>query len=157
MKPFFSDKGSGKNTITLVEGNDIIAEDVEVANTLNSFFENAVKTLGISIPSEYITDTSNENEPIDIIVKFSNHPSIININNNIKKSTFSFNEILVKDIATIVNALDSKKACKSNSIPVKLLKEYSYICNEPLKNLISRGLRTLRTYPLLIKVSSMQI
>ena len=39
----------------------IIAEDVEVANTLNSFFENTVKTLGISIPSEYITDTSNEN------------------------------------------------------------------------------------------------
>ena len=55
MKPFFSDKGLRKNTITLVEGNDIIAEDVEVANTLNSFFENAVKTLGI--PSEYITDT----------------------------------------------------------------------------------------------------
>ena len=56
MKPFFSDKGLGKNTITLVEGNDIIAKDVEVANTLNSFIENAVKTLGISIPSEYITD-----------------------------------------------------------------------------------------------------
>ena len=82
-----------------------------------------------------ILPTHNENEPIDnIIVKFSNHPSIININNNIKKSTFSFNEIL--------NALDSKKACKSNSIPVKLIKEYSSICNEPLKNLINRGLRT---------------
>ena len=143
MKPFFSDKGLGKNTITLVEGNDIIAEDVEVANTLNSFFENAVKTLNISIPSEYITDTSNEIDPIDnIILKFSNHPSVININNNIKKSTFSFSEILVKDIEAEINALDSKKACKSNSIPVKLLKEYSSICNEPLKNLINRGIRT---------------
>ena len=89
MKPFFSDKALGKNTITLVEGNDIISEDVEVANTLNSFFKNAVKHLGITIPSEYITDTFNVNDPIDnIIVKFSNHPSIININNNIEKSSF---------------------------------------------------------------------
>ena len=124
----------------MVEGNDIISEDVEVANTLNSFFEKAVKHLGITILSEYITDTSNVNEPIDnIIVKFSNHPSIININNNIEKSSFCFTEILVKDVDTIINDLDSKKACKSNSIPVKLLKEYSSICSEPLTNLINRG------------------
>ena len=146
MKPFFSDKALGKNTITLVEGNDIISEDVEVANTLNSFFKNAVKHLGITIPSEYITDTSNVNDPIDnIIVKFSNRPSIININNNIEKSSFSFTEILVKDVDTIINDLDSKKACKS-SIPVKLLKEYSSICSEPLTNLINRGLRTSTFY-----------
>ena len=32
--------------------------------------------------------------------------------------------------------------CKSNNIPVKLLKEYRSICNGPFKNLINRGLRT---------------
>ena len=65
MKPFFSDKALGKNTITLVEGNDIISEDVEVANTLNPFFETAVKHLGVTIPSEYITPS---------LVSTSHHP-----------------------------------------------------------------------------------
>ena len=38
MKPFFSDKWTGtKSNITLVEGNDILTEDEDVANTLNSF------------------------------------------------------------------------------------------------------------------------
>ena len=74
MKPFLSDKGLGKNTITLVE----------VVNTLNSFFDNAGKTLDISIPSEYIIDTSRYRYRYNKIV--------------------SFTEILVKDIETEVIA-----------------------------------------------------
>ena len=48
MKPFFSDKGAGtKSNISLVEGNDILTDDKDVANTLNSFFGDAVKSLWI--------------------------------------------------------------------------------------------------------------
>ena len=123
MKPFFSDKGLGKNAITLVEGNKIIGEDVEVATTLNTFFDNAVKNLDISIPTEYMPGTPSEIDKIDnIVAKFNSHPSIKLIRDNVTKSTFSFTEVPMEDICREINSLDSKKACKSNSIPVKLLK-----------------------------------
>ena len=35
MKPFVSDKGAGKNDITLIEGDKIIQEDSEVANIMS--------------------------------------------------------------------------------------------------------------------------
>ena len=44
---FFSGKGFSKKEITLVENGEIICDDDKVANTLNTFFENAVTTLGI--------------------------------------------------------------------------------------------------------------
>ena len=38
MKPFFSDKGLNRRNITLIDGDDIISKDSDVANTLNTFF-----------------------------------------------------------------------------------------------------------------------
>ena len=64
MKPLFSDKNLGKNSITLVEDND-----TEVTDTLNSYFENAVTFLDICIPNEYTTDSSDEIDLIDKIIK----------------------------------------------------------------------------------------
>ena len=69
MKPLFSDKNLGKNSITLVEDNDIIVDDAEVTDTLNSYFENAVTSLDICIPSEYTTHSSDEIDLIDKIIK----------------------------------------------------------------------------------------
>ena len=69
MKPLFSDKNLGKDSITLVEDNDIIADDAEVTDNLNSYFENAVTSLDICIPSEYTTDSSDEIDLIDNIIK----------------------------------------------------------------------------------------
>ena len=48
MKPLFGDKGGPKDNIVLVEGDRIINEDIELAQTFNDFFDNAVKSLGIS-------------------------------------------------------------------------------------------------------------
>ena len=128
MKPFFSDKGAGnKSNITLVEGNDILTDDKDVANTLNSFFGDAVKSLDISIPNEHITISSNMSDPIEnIILKYANHPSIISINSNITKSTCSFSVVNVDDINTELDVLNCKKSCKSDSIPATFLKHYSF-------------------------------
>ena len=38
VKPFFSDKGAVKTDITLIEGNEIVQEDSEVAKILGDFF-----------------------------------------------------------------------------------------------------------------------
>ena len=48
MKPFFTDKGTSRNSISLIEDSKIIVEDMEIAETLNTYFEYAVSSLGTS-------------------------------------------------------------------------------------------------------------
>ena len=43
LKPFFPDKGPKNQKITIVKDEEIISEDKEVAESLNSLFKNAVK------------------------------------------------------------------------------------------------------------------
>ena len=55
MKPF-SDTGMSNHNITLIEGDKMISVDDNVANTLNNFFDNAVKTQEINVPTECLND-----------------------------------------------------------------------------------------------------
>ena len=56
MKPFFTSKSLSKNKITLIESGKIINEDIEVAETLNNWFEESVSSLNISIPEKYMKE-----------------------------------------------------------------------------------------------------
>ena len=42
VKPFFSKSSGGSRKITLVENDEVISDDQEVANTFNNFFDEAV-------------------------------------------------------------------------------------------------------------------
>ena len=53
VKPLLSEKGTRFAHINLVDNEKIISEDRDVAQTLNNFFENAVKSLGIK-ENQYI-------------------------------------------------------------------------------------------------------
>ena len=131
-KPFFSDKGAGKTEITLIEGDEIIQDDSEVANILADFFSNAVKDLNIDIPSVYKNEVSPLlDNPIDkIISMYSDHPSIKLINDNVVKGNFSFEEVSVSAIRKHIMSLDDTKASLSMSIPPKILKEnIDIFCN----------------------------
>ena len=47
VKPFFSDKASNSSKITLVEENNIISDEEEIANIMNNYFINVTKTLNL--------------------------------------------------------------------------------------------------------------
>ena len=47
VNPFFSDKGSNSSKITLVEENNIISDEEEIANIMNNYFINVTKTLNL--------------------------------------------------------------------------------------------------------------
>ena len=130
VKPFLSDKGISKTSIILIEGDEIIQEDIEVAKVLSNFFSNAVKDLDVQIPSEYLEkDSIVSDDPIDEIVnKYANHPSIKLITENVVKGVFSFSTVTFSDVEKVVASLDSKKASTSNSIPTQILKENKNIC-----------------------------
>ena len=49
IKPFFfSDKGNLRSQTKLIENDELIQNDDKVAETLNTFFKNAVSTLDIN-------------------------------------------------------------------------------------------------------------
>ena len=131
----FSDKGVENGGITLVDNNVIISDDHKVAETLNNFFCNAVASLNVNI------DSSVVNVPIEaVILKYSNHPSVLNINKNVKKVMFSFLETDLESIEEVLKALNEKKVCISSSIPPKILKENRCICAGPLTYIINSGI-----------------
>ena len=47
IKPFFSDKGPSTSKITLVEGNNIVSNEEEIANVMNDYFINVTRTLNL--------------------------------------------------------------------------------------------------------------
>ena len=128
VKPLFSEKHFSNNKITLVKDDEIISTDNEVAETLNRFFTNAVSYLNIDgFKPEYCS-----NPELDIISniidKFKNHPSILNIKENVKvQSKFNFSTVTETMVRTKINALDKKKPTTYNHIPTKILVENSDI------------------------------
>ena len=122
VKPFFSDKSNRSKSITLIDGENIISNEKKVAETMNSFFSNAVKNLKIKgfKPDDVV------NEDLDniskIISKFKNHPSIIKIKQNIQiNEIFSFSSSSLNEIENKIKDLNCKKPTTLNTIPTKIL------------------------------------
>ena len=141
MKPFFSDKGLSRDKITLIEDGNIINEDQQIANLFNAFFEDAVTSLDIEEPIEYLEDSSHISDPIDAIIeKYKNHPSIESIKANINSASFSFSKIDIKEIEEEINRLDVRKSNPLNSVTSKNLKDNVDICSEYLSSIINFGI-----------------
>ena len=120
----------------VVHEDNIISDDKDVSETLNSFFQKAVDTLEIKENNYLLTDTDNESDPLDsIIKKFKNHPSILTIKNNIKTEIFTFNEVNLSDIEREISNLKSQKSGTSGNIPTKILTKSSEICSKTLLNI----------------------
>ena len=102
VKPLFGDKGGTKDKIVLVEGGKIINDDTEVAQTFNDFFDNAVKSLGISENEVLQTKVEHSNgKVLDAIKMYEAHPSILKIKENVIVSTeFSFSHVSLEEIQT---------------------------------------------------------
>ena len=86
MKPLFSGKGCYNVYIKLTDKDEVIQNDKRVAETLNSFFENAVSSLKLNEKS-FVIDKKHKNiqDPIEkIIIKYQLHSSILIIKNKTK-------------------------------------------------------------------------
>ena len=94
-----SDKGTRSSHITLIDKNNIISKENDVAEVLNNFFDNAVKQLNINENRYLLSDTYGIEDPVDIAVeKFRLHPSIVAIKENVLSSDFCFKNVTLKDI-----------------------------------------------------------
>ena len=153
MKPFFTSKSLSKTKITFIESGKIINEDIEVAETLNNWFEESVSSLNISIPEKYMKEVSENMDPIESIVKkISAHPSILKIKEVINKSMFSFRTTNICEVEIEIQNLNTNKASPFNSISPKVLKENIEICGNVLHNIINHGI-ILNTFDNVMKLA----
>ena len=109
--------------ITLVNNNNIILSEVEIAEKLNVFFSNIVKELNIKVKEDLLFNVSNINDPAEkAIQKYKNHPSIqimkVTFDSN---KTFSFDLVLSDTILRKWYLQILKKTTHSNDAPTKII------------------------------------
>ena len=127
VKPFFSDKKTSSDNITLVVENKIISEDRVVAETFNTYFVDAVKSLNINIDPELLENSDSINDPIcEAIQKYKKHPSILKIKGvHADNPTFSFSDTTKLEMKKEIGNISRSKASPLYSIPAKVIKENS--------------------------------
>ena len=79
IKPFLSDKVKSKETIILVNNDNVESKETEVAKPFNDFFSNIVKNLNIP---EYKCEVDLHNRLSGSSMKVSLHQNTLNLSNN---------------------------------------------------------------------------
>ena len=149
VKPLFSDKVQVPTSLTLLENNNLISNDKEVAEVFNNYFANITDALGIKEITGNISSVSGLVDPIDIAIKkYCLHPSIRRIQSNMKYTErFTFSEVSIQQVALQLARLDPKKSSPVGAIPANILKEYPDILAQNLCNLFNQSVAH-NTFPL---------
>ena len=136
VTPLFSDKHFGTHKITLLEGDEIISEDGEVAAKFNNYFSNVVNNLDImGFETNYCYKPEIDNIS-NIIEKFNNHPSIRKIKENVIVETeFHFEDVSEPLVRKLLNSLDKCKPSTFNNIPTRILVENSDVISPFITNI----------------------
>ena len=104
-------------------------DEIEIAETFNDFFMNAVPSLKISPKENSKTNVGNDNEPIlSYINKFKNHPSIkVRKSRKKEEQTFTFSYVSYQEVLNKIRKLQTATTIQQIDIPAKILKENSEV------------------------------
>ena len=93
----FINYDGGSKKITLVNDDNIISNDEEVAETFNTFFIDSVESLDITENKVLLNDAGDLKDPVKIALKkFESHLSIIDINEKVTvENKFSFSKVSI--------------------------------------------------------------
>ena len=118
----------------LVDNDDIISNDADIAETFNKFFVTIAESLSIRETPRKTASTEGLSNPVFVAINTcSNHPSIIKIKETCQRSeSFSFRTFTRQEIEIESADLNSKKATTYKDVPPKLLKNVSDICIDHL-------------------------
>ena len=122
VKPYFSNKGSHFNAITLVENNVIITNDKGISKTMNKFFRNTTKKLKLK-PFKNSSDTGIN----QTTSAFKNHVSIRKIQGcfpNIEANDLNFWQVPLKKVKSEILNLNLKRSSTESFMPVTMLKQF---------------------------------
>ena len=110
-------------SISLIENDNLLTDDFEIAETFNKYFQNLVPNLDLKVRSKLLCQASeNGDEVLAAIYKYQNHPSIKTILEKCNFS-FSFKTVCLTDIEKEMKCLNTNKSSHSSDIPTKILKQ----------------------------------
>ena len=99
IKPPSSDKSVSRDRLNLIAKDEIVKSESETAKSLNKLFSNIVKNLGIPVYDDFDPIIENMKDPVyKAILKYKNHPSILEIKDIRENSIFCFKEITIEGI-----------------------------------------------------------
>ena len=104
----------------LVERNEIVNDDGEIATIMNRYFMNITKHMNLKA-----NKISHREELVNILDTFKNHMSVqrIKLANFHSYSTLNFSKVTESKVRKVILNLSSKKATKNDDISVKILKK----------------------------------
>ena len=94
-----------------------------MAQTLNNYFVNIVPLLKINYNIDFLTDTDNQEDPIQVIIeKIKSHSSILVINNKKNKNCkFGFALVTKDYVAFIIKNTDDSKTDQKNNVLTSII------------------------------------
>ena len=159
VTPLFSQKWNERKSIILLENNEIISNDKDVASIFSTFFKNAVDSLDLTNIDWIFSDTTGLSDPIEMaITKFKIHPSILAIQENYpigNENEFSFSKIDTTYMEREIGCLNIKKSTPINNIPIKTLKECKRIVSLPLTNIWNDDILINCSFPNELKLADL--
>ena len=104
----------------LVEGNEIVNDNGEIATIMNRYFMNITKHMNLKA-----NKISHREELVNILDTFKNHMSVqrIKLANFHSYSTLNFSKVTESEVRKEILNLSSKKATKNGDIRAKILKK----------------------------------
>ena len=138
-KPYFSEKGSdSRGKIILLENENILTNDYDIATVFNKFFSNITGSL--AIPRWNLGFFSSSNDPVTCAIeKFKDHPSILSIEGRFEtENPFEFSHVTVEEVYEEITQLDSSKKT-SGDIPIKVLKDVATVSAPALTHCFNVG------------------
>ena len=154
VKPLFSEKHFSNNKITLLEGEEIISKDQEIAEIFDAYFANIVVNLDIEgfVTCDYSYDLELD-YIANIIVKFKNHPSILTIKERVKiEKLFSFRPVDESVICDKIDSLNKSKPTTYNNIPTRILVDNKDIISPFITEMYNESNRK-SNFPNLLKLA----
>ena len=156
VKPFLSEKLKSREEMTLVEKEELVSSESDVAQRSNQFFSNIVKNL--DIPKCVVEDTLHlnlKNHPILMaILKYRDHPSIITIKRfRYQTVPFHFSHIDKKTVLKIIRSLSNSKASQETDLPVRVVKENAEYFAEIICSQFNESINSSK-FPLSFKLAN---
>ena len=139
FKPLFS-SSQANNEIMLVEGEEIISDDKQIAECFNSYFANIVDTLNIP-PDVIAIDYEPIDDPVlNPINKYANHQSKLRIKESFTSwEPFEFSKVNHTLVYSEIMHLDKTKKT-SGHVPVDMLKLSANLCHKEITFHINKAI-----------------
>ena len=145
VRPLFSNKGSSSNSYTLIEKDEIVSDEKEIAQIFNDYYGEIIAKLDLPTPpftpSDEIDDYTQR-----CVHKYRNHPSIVKIKTNDFPDTFSFKNTTKEEIEKLIDGLETNKSQPSSDIPIKIIKKFSSKFSELISMSINRSFES-KSFP----------